>query len=563
MNTTAKSWQIAQPITALAEQSLQGYPPVLRQILYNRGYATREEASQFLQAHKPQHTNPFDLKGLNAAVERIFQAIKTGEKIAIYGDYDADGVTATALLILFFRRIEANVIAYIPNRFDEGYGLNIEALNQLENEGASLVITVDCGIRSIEEAAHAQELGLELIITDHHHPGPRLPAATAIIDPKQPDDTYLEKELAGVGIAYKLIEGLSQKLGEQAPDPEDFLEFVALGTVADLAPLVGENRYLVRQGIRYLQRPRYQGIMSLIGVAGLKPESITATDIGFGLGPRINAAGRLTSADFALDLLTTNDVGTAAYLAQQLEAQNQERQSLTRKIQQKADELARQKQSSPNLLFAVHPDFNPGVVGLAAARLVDQYHRPAVVGHIGTEFTRASCRSIEGFHITQALDQCTDLLEYHGGHAAAAGFNVQNANLIELEERLTILAEEQLADWETQPRLSIDAEVPLSELNMNTIEYLRWLEPTGYGNPLAVFCSRGVQVKTKRTVGKDQSHLKLTVTDGFVTFDAIGFRLGHWLTNLPARIDIAYTFEINEFRGRETLQLNLKDLKPT
>ena len=563
MMNTAKHWQIANKITAPAEKELHGYPPILRQILFNRGYATHAEARRFLEAKKPPGTEPWALLGLPKAVDRILHALKKQEKIAIYGDYDVDGITSTALLVSYFELLNANISGYIPNRFNEGYGLNIDALNFLENEGFDLILTVDCGIRSLAEAEHAQRLGLDLIITDHHHPGDQLPDATAVIDPKQPGDIYPEKDLAGVGIAYKIIEGLSEKLGDEAPPVEDFLDFVALGTVADLAPLVGENRYMVSQGLHKLRRPQRQGIMSLIGVAGVTPENLSATDIGFALGPRLNAAGRLASADIALELLTTKDVRRAAYLAQQLEVQNRERQTLTRAIQEKAEKLALSQNADPRMLFAVHPEFNPGVVGLAASRLVDRYYRPAIVGHIGEEFTRASCRSISQFHITKALDECADILEYHGGHAAAAGFTVRNENLIELKERLGILADEQLSNIDLRPTISVDVEVSLAELNSDLISHLEWLQPTGYGNPLALFASKGLRVSGSRTVGKDSSHLKMTVSDGYVSFDAIAFRLGHWHGEMPKRVDIVYTFEVNEFRGRETLQLNVKDLRPS
>jgi len=560
---TSKQWQISAPISPEADQALHGYPPILRQILFNRGYGTHETAREFLEARQPQGSAPTNLLGMAAALDRIRTALKNHEKIAVYGDYDVDGVTATALLVLYFQALSAEVVGYIPNRSEEGYGLNTSALDQLKEEGANLVITVDCGIRSLEEANYARHLGLDLIISDHHHPGEELPLAQAIIDPKQPGDTYPEKELAGVGLAYKIIAGLSEYPETGEVDPQDFLDLVALGTVADLAPLIGENRYLVRQGLHRLRRPHRQGIMSLIGVSGLVPEKITATDIGFALGPRLNAAGRLDSALTALELLMTTDVRRAAYLAQELEIRNRERQKITRDIQEQAEIIALEGTPEARLLFAIHPDFNTGVVGLAASRLTDRYYRPAIVGQTGPEFTRASCRSIGEFHITAALDQCADLLEYYGGHAAAAGFTVKNEKLPELKDRLMILAEEQLSGIDLRPTLSVDVEIPLAELNPQMLEHLEWLQPTGYGNPQPVFASRTLRVVNSRTVGKDQSHLKLTVSDGVITFDAIAFRLGHWQLNMPKRVDLMYTFEVNEFRGRETLQLNVRDIRPS
>jgi len=561
INHITKKWQFPTPIAPEAEQSLRGYPEIMRQILFNRGYPTHEAARQFLEAGPTPYTDPDNLSGMTAALDRIRHAVRNQEKIAVYGDYDADGVTASALLVSFFQTLSAEVISYIPDRFEEGYGLNNAALDQLKAGGVDLVITVDCGIRSIEEVEHARHLGLDLIISDHHHPGEILPNALAIIDPKQTGDTYPEKELAGVGIAYKIIQGLSKYPEAQGVDPDDWLDLVALGTVADLAPLVGENRHLVRQGLHRMRRPHRQGLMSLIGVSGLRAAKITATDIGFGLGPRINAAGRLESAQIALELLLSTDVRRAAYLAQQLELLNQKRQKITRDIQIQAEELALASDPDANLLFAAHPEFNSGVVGLAAARLTDRFYRPAVVGQTGPEFTRASCRSIGEFHITAALDQCGDLLEYYGGHAAAAGFTVKNENLPELQDRLKMLADEQLGESELQPTISADAEIALIDLNPEVLEYLDWLQPTGYGNPQPIFASRGLRVTNSRTVGKDQSHLKMTVSDGAITFDAIAFRLGYWQSNLPPQVDLMYAFEVNEFRGRETLQLNVKDIR--
>ncbi|MFH1634226.1 MAG: single-stranded-DNA-specific exonuclease RecJ [Chloroflexota bacterium] len=563
MTPTTKRWQIAPRISPETERELHGYPTILRQILYNRGYATHEAARRYLEGKQPPGTEPANLCGLPEAVDRLRRAIQQHEKIAIYGDYDVDGVTATALLVLYLRSLGADAEGYIPNRFDEGYGLNIGAIKRLKDQGVNLVITVDCGIRSLEEADYARSLGLDLIISDHHHPGAELPNALAIIDPKQPGDTYPEKDLAGVGLAYKLAAGLSAHPEGLNIPTDDLLDLVALGTVADLVPLVGENRFLVREGLQRIRCPRRQGLMALIGVAGLKPGEITATDIGFALGPRLNAAGRMDSALTALKLLSTQNVLEAGQLAQQLEIQNRERQKITRGIQARAEELAILDDPDSLLLFAAHPDFNPGVVGLAASRLADQYYRPAIVGQIGDEFTRASCRSISEFHITAALDQCADLLKYHGGHAAAAGFTIRNENVPELIERLKAIASEQLSELDLRPTINADVEVSLSELKPEVLEHLQWMQPTGYGNPGAIFASRGLKVTSSKTVGKESDHLKFTVSDGWFTFDAIAFRQGHWQTQMPKRVDLMYAFEVNEFGGRKTLQLNVRDIRPS
>ena len=573
--TYNKRWQVASPLTSIASENLAAFPPILRQMLFNRGYATDAEARAYLKAEPDFDTNPFQMTGMDVAIERIRFAIDHTEPIAIYGDYDVDGVTATALLVQTLQALGAGVRGYIPNRFDEGYGLNNDALDNLKADGVKLVITVDCGIRSPVEAAHARTLSLDLIITDHHNPAGELPEATAVINPKQPGDPYPDKDLAGVGIAYKIAQALLDDR-RQTTDPnkssvvggpsseflKSLLDLVALGTVADLAPLVGENRVLVRKGLHQIRETQRQGLFSLAGVAELTLARVNAGHIGFVLGPRLNAAGRLDSALDALELLTTSDVRRAGELAQQLNVQNRERQALTRATQEQAEAITLAEDPQALILFAVHPEFNPGVVGLAASRLVETYYRPAIVGQISTETTRCSCRSIPEFHITEALDQCADLLIRHGGHAAAAGFTIRNENLPALMERLKSIAAEHLEKMDLRPVLSADAEVSLSDLKPEMLKYLDYLQPTGYGNPEAVFVSRGVKVTSARTVGADGRHLRLTVTDGRVTFDAIGFRMGHLLPELPPRMDLLYTFETNEYNGRVSLQLNLRDVKP-
>ncbi|MEJ2758222.1 MAG: single-stranded-DNA-specific exonuclease RecJ, partial [Anaerolineales bacterium] len=514
----------------------------------------------FLSARKSDHASQ-QLLGTEKAVERIGQALKNNEQIAIYGDYDADGVTATALMVQTLTAMHPHVRAYIPNRFTEGYGLNQLALQKLKSEGIDLVITVDCGIRALEDADYAKSIGLDLIITDHHTTGQDLPQAAALINPKQPDDPYPEKVLAGVGVAYKLAKALIETYHPAGLVPEDLLDLVAVGTVADLVPLEGENRALVRQGLTYLKTPQRQGLASLMGVAGITAANISAMDIGFGLGPRINAAGRIGSAKDALALLTTKDIFEAGQLAQTLDNRNRERQRITYEIQELAEELSGAHDPGTYLLFAHHPNFNPGVVGLAASKLVEQYYRPAIVGFRNEEYTRASCRSIPEFHITKALEQCSDLFTQYGGHAAAAGFTVPNKNLSELNTRLNKLAEDTLYGQSLHPSLEIDTEVNLIDLKPALLREMDRLEPTGQGNPSPVFASRNVFVRGARSVGRDGSHLKLILSDGKITFDAIAFRFGHLVDDIPGQIDIAFAFEINEFNGRKTLQLNIKDIK--
>jgi single-stranded-DNA-specific exonuclease len=560
-----KRWHVASLITQQANEALAAFSPVMRQILFNRGYATDLDARSYLEGKPNFNTSAFQMLGIASTVERLQFALDNHEPIAIYGDYDVDGVTATALMVEALRALGGNVQPYIPNRLDEGYGLNKDALTNLKGEGVKLVISVDCGIRSTDEAFYASSIGLDLIISDHHQPAVGdLPRALAVVNPKQVDDLYPDKDLAGVGVAFKIVQALLESIGN-APggfQVEDLLDLVALGTVADLAPLTGENRILVRKGLIKIHETKRQGLFSLAAVSDLPLSRVSATSIGFILGPRLNAAGRLESALAAFDLLTTRDVKIAGELAQHLNVQNRQRQEITRKIQAEAEAIVLAEDSGADLFFAVHPDFNAGVVGLAASRLVETYYRPAVVGQISGETTRCSCRSIPEFHITEALDQCKELLIRHGGHAAAAGFTVRNENLEALKLRLKSLAAEALHGKDLQQTLTADIVLPLSYMDSELLHRLEYLQPTGYGNPEALFISRNVRITNKRTVGADRNHLKLVITDGRITFDAIGFRLGHLLEELPAQVDILFTFESNEYNGRKSIQLNLKDVKP-
>lgn len=560
----AKHWNIPPRLSPEADSALSKFPPILRQILFNRGYATDAGARAFLNAKADFDTDPFQMTGMCAAIDRIQSAVQNHEPIAIYGDYDVDGVTSTALLVETLKYFDADARGYIPNRFEEGYGLNNEAMDKLKADGVKLVITVDCGIRSPNEAAYAKSLGLDLIISDHHHPAEgALPLAFAVINPKQPGDAYPDKDLAGVGIAYKIAEALANVQPERGFILDSLLDLVALGTVADLAPLTGENRILVRRGLRQMKQTQRQGLFSLAAVSEIKLDKVNAGTIGFSLGPRLNAAGRLKEALAAYELLITKDIFRAGELAQMLNLQNRERQALTRKIQEQAEAIALADDPKAWLLFAAREDFSSGVIGLAASRLTDTYYRPAIVASKGEEETRGSCRSIPEFHITDALDRCADLLVRHGGHAAAAGFTVRNENLPELVSRLKSIAEEKLSKSELRPTLTADMEVSLADIRPELFEKcLRYLEPTGYGNPNAVFVARNVRVKNARAIGADAKHLKLALEDEAKHIhDAIGFRLGEWQKKMPPRVDILFTYEVNEYNGRIGYQLNLKDIR--
>ncbi len=556
-----KKWKIHDRISPEADQNLSQYPPFLRQVLFNRGIQTSEAAKTFLAALPPENNDPMRMHGMPEAVERLSRAIDRAEAIVIYGDYDADGVTATALLVSCLKALGAEVRGYIPDRFSEGYGLNTDALQELANQGAKLVVTVDCGIRSLEEAQEAKKLGLDLIISDHHSVGPELPDAFALINWKLPQDESGAHELSGSGTAYKIAQALVEYRNAEKWIYQDLIDLAAIGTVADIVPLLGENRWLVRQGLRTLRSPHRQGILSLIGIAGLKANKISSGDLGFMLGPRINAAGRLGSAMTAYNLLMSRELFEAGQLAQELDNLNRERRTLTEKVAEAAEVLATQGREDANILMAFHEDFHAGVAGLAASKISDLYYRPAIVGEKSQQFTKASCRSIEEFHITDALQECADLFENFGGHAAAAGFTVANEKLSELETRLNAIADRDLADKDLQPVLNADLEIPLNELKPEMFEYLELIEPSGHHNPQVRFVSRNLELRSKRKVGSEGDHLKMMVSDGWITYDAIAFRQGHWADKQGDRIDLCYRFELNEFNGRKTLQLNVVDIR--
>jgi single-stranded-DNA-specific exonuclease len=575
-SAAVKRWRAlpATPANTLAR--LRVDHPVLAQVLYNRGQDTAEKAGVFLEGGSATLHNPFLMHGMVEAVARIRRAIKGDELIAVYGDFDADGVTSTALLVQALRGLGGRVRPYIPNRVDEGYGLNTNALDQLQEEGARLVLTVDCGIRSVDEVAYGKRIGLDMIVTDHHSVGEELPDALAVIDPKidarlRAEDGassgYPEDMLAGVGVAYKLADALLRAEAAQTgrkPDfkLEDLLDLVALGTVADLAPLDRlENRELVRRGLEVLNRAQRAGVYELTQVAGVEPGKIDTTTIGFMLAPRINAAGRLGSAMIAYDLLMADEPG-AGVLALQLQELNAQRQHLTAE----AVEIARERAlgeavGEVALIFDAGPDYLSGIVGLVAGRLCEEFYRPAVVVELGDDESRGSCRSIPGFDITQALDECADLLVRHGGHAQAAGFTVRNDNIPPLRERLTDIATRRLGGQDLRPELIIDADVALGDLTMELVDALKKLEPTGAGNRPPLLRARGLRVVSARRVGKESKHLRLSLSDGVHWMDAIAFKQGEWAEHMPPEVDAVFHLEVNEWNGARKLQLNIQDLR--
>ncbi len=564
---TNKVWRLRPPAPPEQFRRFSRLHPVLVQLLYNRGLTEVDEVRAFLRRELPPDS-PFRLIDVPKAVERIRQAIRKGEPIVIYGDFDADGVTASALLAQTLKALGGRVRVYIPHRIDEGYGLNLDAIKKIASAGTRLLITVDCGIRSPQEVAYANRLGMDVILTDHHSLGPTLPPALAVINPKRPESRYPFRDLAGVGVAFKLAQALLRVEAQvplqagRAPvvDEAALLDLVALGTVADIVPLVGENRALVAAGLRHLNAPRRPGVQALLEAAGVRPGTVDTMAIGFMLAPRLNAAGRLATAKLAFQLLTAPDLGTALPLAAQLNTLNRQRQYLTLRAVERAKAQLTAQVDHP-LYVLSDPEFQPGIVGLVASHITNLTYRPTLVVHLEDDQSRGSARSIPEFHITRALDQVSDLLVRYGGHAAAAGFTLKNENLPLLQERLVAIARDAFGDSPPQPVLEVDLELDLVQVNQQLYRYLQYLAPFGEANPEPVFLTREMHVVDARAVGSEGKHLKLTLKHRGRTWPAIAFKLGHLLSALPRVVDIVYHLSWNDWNGAQTLQLIVLDIR--
>ncbi|MHB9034841.1 MAG: single-stranded-DNA-specific exonuclease RecJ [Anaerolineae bacterium] len=556
-----KQWCLRRRENAAFIASHTDLDPLLARILWARRIENPEQVSLFLAENDLHLADPLLLLNMESAVERLTTAIKAHEKVVVYGDFDADGISATALLYSVLRDLGAQVNAYIPDRFAEAYGLNIPAIERLSAEGARLLVTVDCGVRSVAEVEAANGLGLDVIITDHHSVPVVLPPALAVIDPKQAGCPYPYKELSGVGLAYQLARALTRRPLECEPEPS-LLDLVAVGTVSDIVPLTGENRILVQHGLHVLRSTPRLGLRALMNASGIVPTKVDSTSIAFRLGPRLNAAGRLYSAQLALDLLTTTELSQADALAQQLSEINSERQSLLDDQVGLAHALMGEDDGR-SLLFAAHPDFHEGIVGLVASRLCEEYYRPTLVMKMNGENTRGSARSIEGLHITAALDTCHDLLQRYGGHARAAGFSLATSDLEAFRERLQDHLAAVVQEDSFIPRLLVDAIVPLDLITPGSPAALLALEPVGEQNPEPTLATLGLQLKSVRTVGTDAKHLKLEVSDGQRSLPVIAFRQGAKAAELKAgqRIDLVYRPSLESWQGRETLQLVAQDIR--
>jgi single-stranded-DNA-specific exonuclease len=508
----------------------------------------------------PVEYDPMLLPDIEPALARLRKAVREGELIAVYGDFDVDGVTASTILIEGLRGLGGNVVPYLPDRFKEGYGMNVGAMDALHTQGVTLILTADCGTSSVLEISHARKLGVDTIVLDHHTIPPQLPDAIALVNPKRADNRYPEPELASGGLAFKLMAALHDSLGRPW-EPSRYLDLVALSTVCDVAPLQNENRSLVRSGLAALERTNRPGLRALMEVSGLDGGALDTDSIGYVLGPRLNAAGRLAHARLALDLLLEDDPERAMQGALELGMLNAQRQQATSAAVELALDLLSKEEPDSPLIFIGHPDIRSGIVGLVAGRLAEEYHRPAVVYERSETTSRASCRSIPEFDITAALRSCPELMVRFGGHRAAAGFTAENEKLPALKEALVQQATDSLAGVELAPVIDIDAAVPLHRINGKLIALISQLAPFGCANPEPTFLSRNVEVADSRVIGDDGGHLRLRLRDSRVAWPAIAFGMGERNIELGHRLDVVYSF-CSDRGGNGGLELRIRDVAP-
>jgi len=537
------------------------FPPLISQLLFNRGIAEPAQSELFVSGDKRLSGDPFLLPDMHQAIARIYQSLLSGENIVIYGDFDVDGISATALLVQGLSILGGKATPYIPHRMTEGYGLKTAALENLHRQGNSLVITVDCGITALPEAKRAKQMGLDIIITDHHTALPEIPPAVAAVSPKLPNSNYPFSELSGAGVALKLLQALFQSIGKEE-HLDKLIDLAALGTIADMVPLLGENRYLVKEGLKRINDTSRLGIREMITQTGLTPGSLDSESISWVLAPRLNAAGRLAHAMTSYKLLMTNSSEEARGLAIWLDQKNTERQRLTTRVLAKAREQISAQGISP-LLIATGKDYPMGIVGLVAGRITEEFYRPAIIVRTGEQLSSGSCRSIPEFNITSALQQCSRLLSHFGGHSQAAGFTLPTKNLARLQQELSQLATSQLEGLDLRPHLDIDVEAALPELTGDTFQTIQKLAPFGRGNPAPAFLSRRVEVVDCRTMGNSGEHLRLKLKQGSVLWDGVAFRSGDYRAEVVSPLDIVYNMEIDRWRGKETIRLNILDFAPT
>ena len=546
----------------LETDALSGHvPPAIAQVLVRRGIDTPQRLSALVD---PPHKLPYDplrITGMDIALKRLYAAVNNGERVGIFGDFDVDGITGTAIIFEGLTSLGVLVTPYLPHRVDEGHGLSNAAIDTMSQQGVTLIVTVDTGITSFEEVDYAKSLGVDVIITDHHLPHDGVPNAVTSLNPKLPGGDYPFFELCGAGIGFKLVQGLFEFYGQ--PWDPGLLELAALGTIADLVPLLDENRYLVREGLRELANTRRPGLRALYGSARVDPDEITAETVSFQIAPRLNSAGRMGDPMDSFNLLTTTSPEEAGALTHKLESLNMERRAASEEAYVIADQLVEDLGELPPLLVISDERFLRGVAGLIAGRLVDRHRRPAVVFAVEGEYSVASGRSIPEFNIVAAMESCEDLLVRFGGHSQAAGLTVATKDIPQLKSRLEAYSAESLETQSLIRTVEIDAEISFDELDETMIRWINDLEPYGPGNPRPVFASMGVKVLETFHMGREQQHLRLRVEMNGARFTALAFnQAGKWQPNTEFA-DLAFTVMNDSFRGKGAIALRLLDFKPS
>jgi len=537
-------------------------PRVVVQILKNRGYLDAKAVEEYFVPSLDRLHDPFLMSDMDRAVDRLLQAIRSKEKVLVHGDYDTDGITASALIVSVLQNHDVDVEYYIPHRIEEGYGLSMSGIAHAKKRGCTLLVTVDCGITALDEIAHARKNGMDVIITDHHKPSAELPQDCVIINPKRSGDLYPFKELAGVGVAYKLVQALFMKLQVPEEKAYDFLDLVALGTVVDVVPLVDENRILVAYGLHKMPKSHNLGIRALLEETGLK-KGVTAYHLGFVIGPRINACGRVSDARAALELLLTSDQKQATQIARMLSTDNKKRQAIEQQIFKDAiGRVTREKYDDDRVLVIADKAWHEGIVGIVASRMSDLFHKPAVLLTLKQTSAKGSARSVPGFDITDALATCHELLYRYGGHSQAAGLELDPDNVTALRHRLNEVAR----GYETavfEKKYTYDTELALEDITEDVLHFLKFFEPTGIANPQPVFLGSSLEiVGVPRIVGTD--HLKFALRSNDNAYEAIAYGKGQMILDIEVgrtRVDCLYSISEDSFFRKKKIVLKVKDIK--
>ena len=557
----SKKWQICEINQEEVEKICKenNLNKLIATILSNRGINTKEKIQMYLNPKRNDFHDPYNMPDMEKAVNRIIKAKENNEKVIIYGDYDVDGITSITVLKSFLNDIGIDASYYIPNRLNEGYGLNIQAVEKIAEDGYNLMITVDCGITCIEEVKRANELGLEVIVTDHHEVGESLPEAIAVVDCKRKDNKYECRDLAGVGVAFKLAQAISMKLGLDEKEYLKYLDIVCIGTISDIVPLVDENRVISKLGLMLVNQTKNIGLQAILNSSGYK--NIDSTAISFGVAPRINACGRMGNADEALKLFLSNNLYEVQEKAQKLNTYNKTRQEIEKRIYEEALIQINEKKLDQNKTIVVAgKNWHHGVIGIVSSKITEMYFKPSILLCLEDGIAKGSGRSVQGFDLHDALMKCQDTLDKFGGHAMAVGLTLKEDNIEKFRNRLENVANEEKIE-DIIPEIKIDAKLNLEEITKEMVLSLKMLEPFGEANKMPIFCFKNLKIDSIRALSEGK-HLKLTLKDNNIIINAIGFNMGDLNEEyrIGDKIDVVGSLDINTFNGIDSIQINLKDI---